>query len=252
MSSGLRESRSHARRQRRKRMAKWLFVAAIFVGLGAFAYQTGSVLAEREVVRLRDDLAAKTRTVDELRHENAALRTAADDARRTAAEWHRRYTKDVPTGTRKALLTEVEQQMAAGVKAERLRFLIGAAAHQRACSGQPLTKRFLVRTPIATGPVSAVTFADGAITVTAEGAPALDPQGRPLAVFDPAQPITVRFTALSGAETKATGTLPLQHAMVVNDSEYRFNITDGERRGFLQTTADRCDFPTQESSARGG
>ena len=227
-------------------MAKWLFLLATLIGLGAFAYRTGSILAEREVVQLRGDLAARTRTVDELRHENATLKSIAERAQRAEAEWRRRYEQDVPTGIRKELLALIEQQMKAKVKPDRLRFLIRAASAGEKCSGSPDTKRFLVKTPVSPNidaSVGAVAFAEGSIVVTAEGDAATTPDGKPQAVFDPTKPVTVQFSRLGGKRTQVSGPLPLFHSLVAQGSEYRFGVVAGERRGFLHVTAERCSFP---------
>lgn len=246
MTSGLGANRSFHRREKRKRQARWLAMLLFLIALGVFAYHSGSVLARREVVNLRDELAQTVKTVDELRHQNAMLQTASDSARREAEEWRARYQKDVPTGVRQTLQTAIERQIAAGVKPERLRFLIDAAASGNKCDGRPETKRFLVRTPLspaADASIAAVRFADGMIVVTAAGEPATTPDGKPQAAFDPARPVTVRFAGIDHKPTQAAGTLPLYHSVVIKSSEYRFAVLSDDRRGFLRVTADRCSFP---------
>ncbi|MEK9646789.1 MAG: hypothetical protein VW547_14725 [Alphaproteobacteria bacterium] len=36
--------------------------------------------------------------------------------------------------------------------------------------------------------------------------------------------------------------MPLHKSLLHNGSEYRFTAAIGERRGFIDITADRCDF----------
>ena len=55
-------------REKRKRQARWLAILVLLIALGVFAYHTGSVLARREVVNLRAELAQMLRTADDLRH----------------------------------------------------------------------------------------------------------------------------------------------------------------------------------------
>jgi hypothetical protein len=43
------------------------------------------------------------------------------------------------------------------------------------------------------------------------------------------------------------GKLPLHHSLQVGDSEYRFTATAGDR-GFMNVTADRCNFPSGPSA----
>lgn len=246
MSSGLRESRSFHRRQRRKRQIKWLVLLACQIGLGAFAYHTGSVLARREVVDLRNRLDRSTTDVAELQRQNAALQHTADSARRAAADLQTRYARDVPTGTRKALLDLIEKQLAAGVKPARLRFLINAAGSGQKCSGPPDTKRFLVKTPVPPAPppsLASIAFADGSIIVTATGTAAISPEGNARAAFDPAKPVIAWFTRPGGKRTQVTGILPLYHSVVVGGTEYRFAMRPDDRRGFMRVTAERCTFP---------
>lgn len=246
MSSGLRESRAFHRRQRRKRLTKWLVLLAGLAGLGAFAYRTGSILAQREVVNLREQLARSTATVAELRRQNALLQRSTESARRTAADLQARYARDVPTGTRKSLLDLTEKQLAAGVKPDRLRFLIGAAGAGQKCSGDPQTKRFLVKTPVAPNPspsLASVGFADDSIIVTATGEVATGPDGKPQATFDSAKPVVAQFTHLGGQRTQVSGVLPLYHSVVIKDTEYRFAMRPDDRRGFMRVTSDRCTFP---------
>ena len=81
-----------------------------------------------------------------------------------------------------------------------------------------------------------------AIIVAAIGESKINLNGRPEAWFDPAKPITVYFTRPSGAATSTKGILPLHHAVVIGDREYRFNIVSGER-SFARVTAHKCVYP---------
>lgn len=243
MSSGLRESRKFAQRQRRRRLLRYVFVLTMLVGLGLVSFETGRQLSEAELRQARQDISRLTSAKAALEQENAALTAAAETARTGRAELQRRYDKDVPQGERRALLALVDGQLAAGAKIDRLRFLISAASHQEKCDGEPVTKRFLVRTPLYEGPASAVTLADAALTVTASGEPAQDAQGQVLAWFDPSKPIALEIARLGEKPGRLSGKLPLQHALVVNGYEYRLNVVAGEPRGFVKVTADRCQFP---------
>ncbi len=88
-----------------------------------------------------------------------------------------------------------------------------------------------------------MTFADNAITVIGEGEPAVNAANQPEAWFDPAKPLTVHFSRLGGQTSKATAKLPLHHSVVLGKYEYRFTVTAGNTRGFVNVTADRCTFP---------
>ncbi|MEN8196228.1 MAG: transposase, partial [Pseudomonadota bacterium] len=72
-------------------MIRLLFSMAVLVGLGIFAYKTGTVLAKREVVRLAGEVESQAATIAALRDENAKLAQQAKTAGQTEAEWRERY-----------------------------------------------------------------------------------------------------------------------------------------------------------------
>jgi len=148
----------------------------------------------------------------------------------------------VPTGRVATLLNNLREKLDAGVDQDRLAFLIASAANPRTCDEQPVTKRFLVRTPLYQGANDSVSFADGAIVVTAEGVAATDAQGRVEAWFDPAKPVTLHLTRIGGDTVDKTGMLPLHVSLVAGQSEYRFAAVEGPQ-GFVQISGDRCDYP---------
>ena len=63
--------------------------------------------------------------------------------------------------------------------------------------------------------------------------------------FDPfieAMPDHPHILELRREATEKTGKLPMQHSVVVRDSEYRFAIQRGPQ-GFVKVTGERCKFP---------
>lgn len=241
MSLGFRDQRQAKRR--RWRVIRFLITAAVLIGLGIFAYRTGTFLAQRETVRLQADLARLDAEVTRLSGEKAKAEEDMATARQAEAEWRQRYETEVPTGKERELLDSIREQTAAGADPARIAFLITTASKERDCDAEGVTKRFLPRTAISVGASDAVTFAEGAIVVTGEGEPASDAEGKPEAWFDAGKPVTLRFIQAGGAASEATGMLPLHHSVVRGDSEYQFNIVAGERQGFVTVTAVRCAFP---------
>lgn len=239
MSFGLHESRRSARRRRRWRLVKWTFGLAVLAALGVSGFESGKALSESELRQTQRDVARLNDSVASLQRENEQLKTAAETARIKNAELQRR----VPTGELKGLMELIDEQLKKGAKIDRLRFLVSAASGEESCTDKPVTKRFIVRTPLYQGSNSVVTLADGALTVTGEGTAAEDAKGRAQAWFDVSKPVTLQFTTLNGAPTRVAGVLPLHHAVVVSGSEYRMNIAPGEERGFVNITADKCRFP---------
>ncbi len=247
MTLGLRESRSRERRQRRGRLLKWLFLLACLTAGGVALYQSGATLAQVQIRQLQEETSTLSNAVAEAEKRNSDLMASAEQAKLEAQEWQRRYERDVPKGPTQQLYSLVTQQLAAGVAVDRLTFLINAAGTGQNCDNAPTTKRFLVKTAIAGGDidysVSSVTFAENAITVIGEGEPAVNAANQPEAWFDPAKPLTVQFARLGGETSKATAKLPLHHSVVLGKHEYRFTVTAGNSRGFVNVTVDRCTFP---------
>ena len=112
------------------------------------------------------------------------------------------------------------------------------------CSGDPVTRRFILRTPLTTvAGNDAAGFANGAITVTGTGVSELDAQNRPQAWYDPAQPVTLTFNRIGGgAAQDVTGKLPLYYSVVAGDTIYRFSAVAGDR-SFINVTGQACAYP---------
>ena len=161
-----------------------------------------------------------------------------------------RYAAEIPSGETAALLGQIRAQLSAGVEPDRLALLIEAAGLAEACQSEPITKRFMPRTPISTGPRSFVRF-DDRITVTGEGESAHSAAGLPEAWYDPAKPIRLEFRMLDGTTTSMEGVVPFTHRMVVDGKEYRFSAVEGEPR-FIEMTAQACALPEPDDDSTGG
>ena len=242
MSLGLREGRSRRRRQIRMRLLKGGAALAVVVVAGVYAYETGSRLAEREVARLTEEIALLDVRVQQLEQENLQLAEAARSARGKIEVWRQRYEREIPTGELKALYELTREKLAGGVDSARLAFILQQASKRDECTDAVETKRFYVKTPFYNGGNDAVGFADSAIVVTAEGAASVDGTGKQQVRYDPAQPIMVRFARLGGQTSETSGLLPLHHAVVLGDREFRFSIIAGEP-GMVRVTAGHCPFP---------
>jgi len=245
MRHGFHEDRIRARRRTRIALAigKWALVLAVFCAIGYYAYEAGTRLAQRDTTELRQQvtdlttrLAGLQRDKDQVQRELAAATAQAEDLRK-------RYESDVPTGAISELLRVMRAKLAAGVKPERIAGVLNAAENTRSCDDKPTSKRFVVRIGSQRPPNDNASFADRLITVSAAGSAAIDAEGRPQAWFDVAKPLTVTFTRIGGESTAATGVLPLQHSVVLGDTEHRFVLTPADARGFLLVTSDSCKYP---------
>jgi hypothetical protein len=238
------ERQARARRRVFWGLVKGTAVFALIGGALVIAYQTGTSIAKIDEHRVNSQIAQLTGQVQTLQTENAGLRARAAQAQQQIKEVEERHKAQLPAGDSKALLDLANRKLGEGVDVARLTFLINAASNPRVCDEKPETKRVQVKTPIGkTGKEASAAFADRKITITADGQPALDDKGQKESWFDPAQPITVHFAPLAGQVIDASGVVPLQHQMVIGDSEFRFSIDVDDRKGFATVTGERCNFP---------
>lgn len=243
MSLGLQDNRRRRKRQRRLALIKWLLILSGLGAAGAFAYETGSQLAKIEVRRLEEKVESLNAQVAKAEREKADLRSELSETEDALAESRQRYEAEVPSGKPAELLDLVKQRLNNGISPDRLEFVIAKASKETKCDAGPVTRRFIVQTPLSRGAADSVSFANNSITVTGRGPSARDSQGRPEAWFDPNQPIAVTFVKLGGESTTVEGTLPLHHSVVINGNEHRFSIVDNDNRAFVNVTWERCAYP---------
>lgn len=243
MSLGLRESRTSKRREGRRRVLKRIFFLGGLLAFGWFSYESGQSVARSDVDRLQTEVLELRNRLEAAETEKVVAQSQLKTATAAEAGWRQRYQDEVPSGEVKDLFAVVQRQVKAGASLERLTTMIQAAGAKLTCENTPATKRFFVRTALNRGAEDTVSFAEGAIVVKAEGQSASSGSGNPEAWYDPAQPITATFLEISGRRTQATGKVPVQHSVIVGNSEYRFSIVGGDRRGFVNITADRCTLP---------
>ncbi|MGF1563423.1 MAG: hypothetical protein ACFB3T_14740 [Geminicoccaceae bacterium] len=235
-------------RRRRRREFWWRSLRlALFIGViaaaASYAYQVGVAQNTTEVERLRGDIESLLASNQELQERAGAAMQLARQAKQRADELAERYAAEVPRGDLRLLLDLIEGKLSEGVPAERIGFVVSAVTRERECDPNTETKRFLVRTPVGTGPVSAVSFADDRITVTGIGEPARNEEGEREAWFDSSKEVSLRFLKLDGEMLTAEGRLPLAHAMVLDGREYRFLAKSAPEQGFVEITGQSCAYP---------
>lgn len=231
--------RYRQRASARKRRVLW-FLLAVGVLCGVSYWQgaenvlSGEVAYKQQALKLQQEREGLEQTITTLRSEVQSTQVRYQ-------QLEAKYQQEVPTGAFKQLTDQVKKQLTAGIKPERLSFVIESARPPKNCS-EPTTKRFVMRTPVYSGPHGNVAFGNGTITVTGEGVSAVGPTGNPEAWYDPGKPVSITFVQIGGKETVKTGLLPIQHAMVLANKEYRFTVAAGER-SFISVTVDNCDYP---------
>jgi hypothetical protein len=240
------DTRRRRRHQALWRMVRFLFGLIAVLGVGIYGYQVGISAGHARSAQLEAELMRFQHANLDLRDRMAVVDKRSEEAEAALEDMRRRYAADIPTGEVADLLEQVRNQLGAGVTPERLAFLVEAAG-LNACQSAPVTKRFMPRTPISTGPRSFIRF-DDRITVTGEGESARNEAGLPEAWYDPARPIRLEFRLLDGTSTSIEGLVPFTHQMVVDGKEYRFSAAPGDRR-LLEVTAQACPLPDPRDGA---
>jgi hypothetical protein len=229
------------RRRAKERRNKIILVVVFLMTLAGVSYWWGG-----ENVRM-SEVAYKQKSI-QLEEEREGLEKVITDLRTEVQstqvryqQLDEKYKQEVPQGEFKNLTDLVRKQLNAGIKPERLAFVIESARPPKNCS-EPTQKRFVVKTPVYNGPHGTVSFGNGVVTVTGEGEAATNSNGLPEAWYDPGKPVKIVFIEIGGKRTVKEGLLPIQHSLVVGSKEHRFTVAAGER-SFIAVTSDSCDYP---------
>ncbi len=222
------------------RILRWGLAAVVMAALALFAFQLGIEDERGRAGRLADEAARLAETSQQAVQANAQLRgqLQATQARLKELEGAIGSTPRVSEAAR-VLMPTIEKKLAEGADPKRLAEAIAAIDKPRDCEA-PESKRFLVKTSLtADGPNTSVGFSNGLVTVSGQGVAAKNAEGRLEAWFEPAEPVTIRFTQIGGRTAEAAGKLPLHHMLSLGQAEHRFSVM-AAARGFVQVTAERC------------
>lgn len=242
MSLGLREERRRRRRHSHRRIVRWLLALALIAAACAYAYQTGARLAEIDVGKLEERVAALAARTQELEAQIQTQNVEVISQRAAAEQWQQRFEQEVPGGDAKKLFDLVQAKLVQGVTFERLRAVVEQTENRRECDQKPQTKRMPVQTASAPAAKAALPVAGSPLAITLTGVAARSVDGKPEAWFDPAQPVTVRMALSGGRTAEQQGRLPLRPSIVEGDREYRVSVV-AMARGYAQVTIERCRFP---------
>lgn len=224
--------------QRNRRIMLFL----IFIGsLCAASYWWGGERERTSQMAYKEQALKLEKKHAEMEQEMTGLRSQVQSTNVRYQQLEEKYKTEVPQGAYKQLAELVKKQLDAGIKPERLSFVIEAARPPKNCT-VPVSKRFVVKTPVYSGPQGAVSFGNGVVTVGGEGESSVNSGGQPEAWYDPGKQVKIVFTEIGGKKTVKEGLLPVQHSLVVGNKEYRFTVAAGER-SFISVTSDTCDYP---------
>jgi hypothetical protein len=238
-------------RQLRARRRTWLFLliglltATVASMLIFYSFQTGRELAKIDIAKLEARIDEQQAVIKKLENEKQDLAKTVKAAADQVQEWQRKYELGVPNGISKELFDQMQAQLQKGVTAGRMALFIAQSSKPRSCDPEPESIQLYVRTGIGKpGGKYETTFGGHRLTVTLNGEPAVNEDGQKEAWFDTAKPITVTFTDPVGESTEISGVLPLDHQMVVGDSEFQIALAvPDKRRGYADVTSARCNFP---------
>ncbi len=236
--------RSHQDRYRQRSRENFYRMVALFAILFAtlmLGYAIGSrknAQDTRQMERQNLTLQQQTEMTEEVKTDLQAKYQTLSIQYQQLAD---RYKRDMPQGELAPLVALLKDQLAKGMDAKRLAQVLRSSQPPQNCS-DTVNKRFILSTAIYKGPQSAVTFADGAITVSGTGEASVNNKRNKEAWFDPGKPVTIQFQIIGGKKEEKTGLLPVHHSIIVQNREYRFTITEGPR-SFIGISSDSCDYP---------
>lgn len=216
-------------------------LAAIVLGIALFSYQMGIEQIKGRDASLREENATLSRQKIELELLASQMQTAVRSSEAKIVELETRLQREVPTGDIARLVQLTQTRLSQGLNVNRLAFVIEQAQTHRDCQAAE-TKRFTLATPLLRTGGRSVSFGSGSVAVSGSGQSARNDKGAPENWYDPALPVTLKFTGIDGKDSEITGTLPFNHAVVVKGFEYRFAFAAGSR-SYIDVTADRCPFP---------
>lgn len=236
----IRDSGARYRQRAAEARRRFIFMIILIASLCGFAYWWGGenvrsaeVAYKQQVIKLEQERSGFEQTITSLRSEVQSTQIRYQ-------QLQAQYQQDVPAGAFKQVTDVVKKQLDAGIKPERLILAIDSARPPKNCT-PPTSKRFVIKTPVYSGPHGSVAFANGTITVTGVGESAVSATGSPEAWYDPGKPVSITFIQTGGQETVKKGLLPIHHSLVIANKEYRFTVAAGER-SFISVTSDTCDY----------
>ncbi len=230
------------RRRAAKRMTNIIVVFALFATAFGFGFFAGGLRSQQALYILQEEKRILREEHSTIQQEMTALRADAQTADVRLEQLKASYEAIVSDHSPlKNLVVILKKQIEEGLDPKRMETILLSARPPQNCSDAE-SKRFVVMTPVYSGPGSSVSVGRGAVIVSANGSSAQSTSGEKEAWFDPGQAVEVVFK-IRGADTVTkSGVLPLYHSVIVGGKEYRFTVSTGAK-SFAKLTYDSCDYP---------
>ncbi len=241
MSISLYDPGDRYRRRAAQRMSSLvLFTVLLSASVGAGVW-LGQMRAQQNMYILEKQNRALNEQQTVLQDDMTALRAEAQTAMVRLEQLRASYDELLSEGAMSDLLNLLKQQLQKGVDPKRLESVILSARPPQNCSDAQ-SKRFVVITPVYSGPSSKASIGSGVVSIYGKGVSAQNSKGDKEAWFDPGQSVEIVFHGRNKEPLTKKGVLPLYHSMVMGDKEYRFTVTEGAK-SFAKVTYDHCDYP---------
>jgi uncharacterized coiled-coil protein SlyX len=221
---------------------KGVVTVVLFISFGLFCYQFAVERGKTHQAAREETIAGLNRQIAELQALAQQQQQTIRTAEKRTKDLEARLTAEVPTGDRAQLLKLLVERMEAGVTPDRLSLVLSHTRMPANCAAMD-EKRIAVNTPRSKSGPKAAGFANGLVSVSAEGESSKEKATGSETPFDPGQPVRVRvFNPATGKETYLNGVLPQRLSLVAGGREVRLTFAAGTRTAIL-ATAESCDFP---------
>ncbi|MGH1455471.1 MAG: hypothetical protein ACRBDI_01710 [Alphaproteobacteria bacterium] len=230
------------RRRSAKRITNIVVVFSLFATAFGFGFFAGGIRSQQNLYILQEEKRILNVERNNIQEEMTALRANAQTADVRLEQLKASYEAIVSDdGPLKNLVMILKKQIDEGIDPKRMETILLSSRPPQNCSDAE-SKRFVVITPVYSGPGSSVSVGNGAVVVSAKGESAQSQNGEKEAWFDQGQAVEVVFNVKGNDPVTKTGVLPLYHSVIAGGKEYRFTISSGAK-SFAKVTYDFCDYP---------
>jgi hypothetical protein len=220
-------------------LLKLLAVGSVLGLTVYYAYEVGYRVAQGEVSALKEQVAQAAEDQRKAQEQAEGDRAALNEAKKQADDFKALYEQVKPTDALKDLTALLHGKLSEGMDPKRLAFVIKSAQNPHDCQTIP-AKRFLVRTPRYKGPSTYTSVRlDEMVSLSADGAGANDGHEQ---YFDAERSLKLHVGVPGARDSDISGKLPIEHAVVVKNTEFHFTVSAASNRGFVEVTSEKCEL----------